>query len=243
MDDLLSLVVDAHGGLDRWSRVTGLTARITIGGPFWEFKGQPGVVGHETVELDTRREHIGFTPFGGADWTLEFSSDPERVVVRDLEGTVVEERTDPRTSFAGYDQTSKWDLSQTGYFISYAIWNYLTEPFLLTYAGFEVHEIPPWEENGEVWRRLQATFPDSVATHSTVGLFYFDSNGMQRRMDYQPAVSGDFLVAHYTDEPKTFDEIVVPTRRRVRRRSEDGTADGTVDYITIDVHSVEYRAS
>jgi hypothetical protein len=242
MDDLLSRVLDAHGGLDRWSRVTGMTARITIGGPFWEFKGQPGILGEETVELDTRREHIGFTPFGGADWTLEFSGDPEHVVVRDLEGTVVEERTDPRASFAGYDMNSKWDIPQTGYFISYSIWNYLTEPFLFTYPGVEAHEIEPWEENGGTWRRLHVTFPRTIATHNPEQVFYFDDAGMQYRMDYEPAVNGNALVAHYTDEPRAFDGIVVPTRRRVRRRREDGTADTTVDYITIDIHHLEYRA-
>lgn len=238
MDDLLSRVVGAHGGLERWSRVTGMTARMTIGGPFWESKGQPGIIGEETVELDTRREHIGFTPFVGADWTFEFSGDPEHVIVRDLEGAVVEERTDPRASFAGYDVNSKWDVLQTGFFIGDSIWNYLTEPFRLTYPGVEAHEIEPWEENGQTWRRLQATFPDGVAT-----VFYFDADGMQRRIDYEPAVNGSALVAQYTDQPKTFDGIVVPTRRRVRQRFEDGTADTTLDDISIDVHHVEYRAS
>jgi hypothetical protein len=52
MDDLLAQVIDAHGGLDRWSRRTGMTARMTIGGPFWAYKGQPGILGHETVEAD-----------------------------------------------------------------------------------------------------------------------------------------------------------------------------------------------
>jgi hypothetical protein len=143
MDKLLAQVIEAHGGLDRWSRVTRITSRMTIGGPFWDFKGQPGIVGAETVELDTQCQHLGLTPFGGADWTLEFGADPEHIAVRDLKGEVVEERTDPRASFAGYDASSKWDLLQTAYFIGYAIWNYLTEPFLLFYPGVEAHEIEP----------------------------------------------------------------------------------------------------
>jgi hypothetical protein len=242
MDDLLTLVVAAHGGLDRWSRVSRINAHMTIGGPFWEFKGQPGIIAEETVELDTQREHIRVTPFAGAGRSLQFGVGPEYVVVTAPDGTVVAERTDPRTSFAGYDRSSRWDMLQTGYFIGYAIWNYLAEPFLLSYPGVEAHEIEPWAENGETWRRLRATFPPSIATHSTVGLFYFDADGMQRRMDYEPAVNGNLPAAHYTDEPKTFDGIVVPTRRRVRRRLADGTADMTVDYITIDIHDVEYHA-
>jgi len=243
VDKLLAQVIEAHGGLGRWSAVTGISAHITIGGPFWEAKGQPGILGEETVELDTHREHIGLTPFSGADWTLEFGVGPEHVVVKDLEGEVVDERTDPRASFAGFGVTSRWDLAQTGYFVGYALWNYLTEPFLLSYPGVEAREIEPWEENGQTWRRLHATFPESIATHHPEQVFYFDENGMQRRMDYAQQVNGNAPVAHYTAEPKTFGGIVVPTRRRVRRRLEDGTADTTTDYITIDIHSVEHRRS
>src|SRR5262245_56441801 len=39
MNDLLTLVVDAHGGLERWSRVSTLTARLAAGGPFWGLRG------------------------------------------------------------------------------------------------------------------------------------------------------------------------------------------------------------
>jgi hypothetical protein len=242
MDKLLFQVIEAHGGLARWSAVTGITAHMTIGGPFWASKGQPGILREQTVDLDARREHIGLTPFGGSDWTLEFSVDPEHVVVRDVEGDVVAERTDPRASFAGLGVTSAWDLTQTGYFVGYALWNYLTEPFLLTYPGVEVHEIEPWEESGQTWRRLHVTFPDSIATHNPEQVFYFDESGTQRRMDYAPQVNGNAPIAHYTSEPKTFGGIVVPTRHRVRRRLEDGTADMTIADITMDIHDVEYRS-
>src|SRR5437899_9117852 len=62
MDDLLSRVVDAHGGLKRWSGVSTLTAQLSVGGPFWGAKGWPDVLIEETVEAEPRREHIVFTP-------------------------------------------------------------------------------------------------------------------------------------------------------------------------------------
>jgi hypothetical protein len=243
MDKLLAQVIEAHGGLDRWSRITGITAHMKIGGPFWEFKGQPGILGEETVDLDRRAGNIQFTPFTDACRTLEFRIDPQRVSVKARDGTVVEERTDPRRSFAGYDRISKWDALQVGYFIGYAFIGYLTEPFLLASPGFEAYEIAPWEENGQRWRRLHVTFPRSIATHSSEQVFYFDDDGMQQRMDYATEVNGNALVAHYTDEPRIFDGIVVPTRRRIRGRGEDGVADMTVDYITLDIHDVRYRTS
>src|SRR5689334_16586655 len=35
MNDLLDFVLDAHGGLKRWSDVSTLTATLAVGGPFW----------------------------------------------------------------------------------------------------------------------------------------------------------------------------------------------------------------
>ncbi len=69
MNDLLGFVLDAHGGLRRWSGVSTLTAKLAAGGPF-----------------------------------------------------------------------SRWDALQAGYFLSYAMWNYLTTPFLLTYPGSRARE-------------------------------------------------------------------------------------------------------
>jgi hypothetical protein len=243
MDRLLSKVLDAHGGLERWSALDRIAARVTIGGPFWDAKGQPGAVGQMTVEADPRRQRIGLTPFAAADWDLEFAVDPERVVVTDAEQVVVEERTNPRASFAGYDGNSTWNVLQTGYFIGYALWDYLTEPFLLSYPGVEAHEIESWQESGETWRRLQVTFPDEVVTHNPVQVFYFDDAGMQRRMDYAREVDGGVPIADYTDNLNTFDGIVAPTRRRVRRRLQDGTVDMSVDHITIDIRHLEHHTS
>jgi hypothetical protein len=41
MNDLLDFVLDAHGGLKRWSGVSTLTAKLAIGGPFWTQQGFP----------------------------------------------------------------------------------------------------------------------------------------------------------------------------------------------------------
>jgi hypothetical protein len=241
MDALLAHVLDAHGGLDRWSGVQALTARVSIGGPFWGLKGWPDIFVDETVDLDAQREHVVFTPLGQADRSSVFDVDPERIVVRAAEGAVVERRDDPRASFAGFDTRTRWDLLQVGYFTSYALWNYLTTPFMFTYPGVHAREIEPWQEHGETWRRLQVTFPPSIATHNPEQVFYYGADGMQRRMDYAPEVNGDALVAHYTDEARSFGGVVYPTRRRVFGRDPDGSANQSVAFITIDIDDVELR--
>ena len=189
MDSLLARVLDAHGGLEGWSGVRALTARVSFGGPFWAAKGWPDIFGDETLDLDAHREHIGFIPFTAADRRSVFDVDPERIVVQSADGEVLERRDEPRASFAGFDVSTPWDALQVGYFTSYALWNYLTEPFPFTYPGVEAREIEPWQENGETWLRLHVTFPPSIATHNPEQVFYYDRDFMQRRMDYAPEVN------------------------------------------------------
>jgi hypothetical protein len=54
-------------------------------------------------------------------------------------------------------------------------------------------------------------------------------------------VTGNAPVAHYTHDPKTFDKFVFPTRRRIYRRGDDGTADQRLAIITVDVSSVRVQ--
>jgi hypothetical protein len=55
MNDLLDFVLDAHGGLKRWSGVSTLTAKLAAGGPFWGQQGFPDAFLDETLTIDTRR--------------------------------------------------------------------------------------------------------------------------------------------------------------------------------------------
>jgi hypothetical protein len=243
MDALLATVLAAHGGLDRWSGVKTLTVRLSLGGPFWGWKGWPDLLSDETIELDARREHLVYTPFTAPDRRAAFDVDPERVTIQTTDGTIVEQRADPRASFAGYDRSTRWDAVQVAYFSSYALWNYLTTPFLFTYPGVQAHEIEPWQEEGQTWRRLHVTFPNTVATHNPVQVFYYDADGMQRRMDYIVEVNGNAVIAHYTGDPQTFGGLVFPTRRLVYRRYPDGTADRSVAAITIDIHDITINSN
>ena len=190
MDELLSAVLDAHGGLDDWQSVRRLRARFSRGGPFWTARGWP-VLANETVTLDAHREHIEFTPFLAEDRTSVFDVDPERVTIRNRDGHVIEERTRPRDSFPSqFDPfATPWDAIQVAYFASAAMWNYLTEPFGFTYPGVQAREIEPWNEDGETWRRLAVTFPPSNANHNPDQVFYYDERFMLRRMDYSPEVT------------------------------------------------------
>ena len=227
MDELLNTVQDAHGGLANWTKATRITARLSLGGVFWAARGWPDVYKNQTVILDPHREHISFAPFTASGRVSVLDVDPERVTITAGDGSVIEERTNPRATFppAFVPASTPWDAIQVAYFTSAAVWNYLTAPFVFSRPGVVVREIAPWDEGGETWRRLAVAFPNTIANHNADQVFYYDDAFMQRRMDYSPEVTGKPPVAHYTHEYKTFDGFLFPTRRRVLLHDANGIAD------------------
>jgi hypothetical protein len=240
---LLAKVLTAHGGLENWQRVRSLRADIVLDGPFWSMLGWAHGELKLTASLDARREHITLGPFTAPDRIAVMDVEPERLSIQTTDGVLVEQRDDPRSSFPPFNPaTTRWDPIQVAYFLSAAHWNYLTQPFSFTYPGVEVREIEPWDEGGQTWRRLAVSFPETNANHNADQLFYYDTDFMLRRMDYAPEVTANSPVAHYTHDPKTFDGLVFPTRRRIYSRDADGIADQSLAAITLDVAQVIVEA-
>jgi hypothetical protein len=240
MSDLLDRVLETHGGQANWTRMGELTARLSLGGPFWGWKGWPDVYAGQTVHLDPHAQHITFEPFTapGRASTLDVGSGhSERVEIREADATLLEARDDPRGSFPSYTDEVAWDAVQVAYFTSAATWNYLTAPFVFAYPGVRTQEIAPWSEGGETWRRLAVTFPPTIANHNPEQTFYYDERFHQRRMDYRPDVTGS-PIAHYTHDPQVFDGFLFYTRRLVHLRDENNVADQELAPITIDLDDV-----
>jgi hypothetical protein len=239
MDELLEHVLEAHGGLDSWSKVTKLRVELSLDGPFWDWRGHPSVRRAQTVTLDPRREHITFTPFLGTGTTAVFDAQDDAVEIRGADGALVQRRDKPRSSFPTYTDSVAWDESQMAYFMGTANWNYFTAPFLFTYPGVEAHEIEPWQEDSETWRRLAVRFPANLPNHNPQQTFYYGDDYLLRRMDYSPDVTGNSSIAHYTHDPKLFDGFIIYTRRLVYLRDADGNADQSLAPISIAIHSVK----
>lgn len=218
MNKLANQAMDAHGGLESWTHFTTLSAHLALGGNLWAAKGKPGILADTTVTIDLREEKASHWPFGSADRRSRF--EPQRVALEDMDGKVVEELLQPRSSFQGH--ATRWSDLQTAYFAGYAIWTYLTIPFLLARPGVESEEVEPWQESGETWRRLKVRFPADIATHSAEQTLYFDRQGLLRRQDYNVEIDGTAGAAHYVYDHKEFSGIVFPARRRVFRRLPDG---------------------
>lgn len=236
---LLTLALEAHGGLDRWLRFTNVSAHLVNGGALWGLKQQPGVLDEVNVSVALRRPWASHFPFGEPH--LRTSFEPQRIAIETIAGEVVEERRQPRDSFKGHELGTPWDRLQLAYFAGYAMWTYLTTPFLFAMDGIHAEEVAPWHEQGETWRRLRVNFPERIATHSATQTFYFDSGGLLRRHDYDTEVVGGTPAAHYVAEYREYSGILVPTRRRVLGRAPDGTAVPEPLIVSIDLSDIQFN--
>jgi hypothetical protein len=240
MTDLRDLAIAAHGGLDRWNQLSSVTAHLLVGGALWALKGQDGVLEDSTVRVDLHRQFASHTPFGGPE--LRDAYTPDRVAIETLAGEVLEERANPRDSFAGHTLETPWDRLHLAYFSGYAMWTYLTQPFSWAEPGVEVAELGPWQENGDSGRTLKVTFPESIATHSRENIYYLDDRGLIRRQDYTVEVIGATgPSAHYTSEHREFGGIVVPTKRRVHLIGPDGAVMREPLIVSIDLDDVRFQ--
>jgi hypothetical protein len=229
--------IDAHGGLAQWQRFEHASANLRNGGVLWTLKGQQGVIDDVRVRVALRREWASHAP-AGQDWRTTF--EPHHVAIETADGQVLEARAAPRDSFAGHVLTTPWDRLQLAYFAGYAMWTYLTAPFVFAMDGVAAAEIEPWRENGELWRRLQVSFPATIATHGPVQTFHVGPDGLLRRHDYETEVLGGTPAAHYLHDYAEFDGIQVPTRRRVYGRGADGAAAPEPLVVSIDMSEVEF---
>jgi hypothetical protein len=196
------------------------------------------VIDDVNVRVGLRREWASHSPFVEPGWRTSF--EPHRVAIETSDGHVVEERLLPRDSFTDHGLDTPWDRLQLAYFAGYAMWTYLTTPFLFAMDGVSAEELPPWHENGEPWRRLKVTFPPGMATHSTVQTFYVGSDGLLKRHDYDADVLGGTPAAHYVHEYREISGILVPMKRRVVGRQADGTPAADPLIVTIDLSEVEF---
>jgi hypothetical protein len=234
---LVDEVIDAHGGRRRWQNVKEIRTHVRSGGLLLRMKFQSRPIADFGLTVDTGKQSAALDPFPKPGHTGVFAGDAVQVV--DGRGSVIKSREGAREAFFGLGSVGRklwWSELDILYFAGYAMWNYLTIPFLFEWPGFEVSEGEPIEVEGERWRRLNAVFPDDLHTHSRRQCFYFDSRGLLRRHDYTAQVVSRFANAvHLCDEHREVEGLVLPTRRRVVPRLGNRALPGpTLVWIELD---------
>ena len=212
MNELLSLAIKAHGGLERWNRVKSVKVAASITGAIWFVKSKGDALKNVIMTIETQKERLT-TEFPGQDKRSIF--EPARIVIEKMDGTLIDGRNDPEESFRGQRLETPWDDIHVAYFCGEALWTYLNTPFLYTHEGFATEEISPIQVEGETWRRLKVTFPDSVKSHSREQISCFGPDGLLRRHDYTVDILGGATGLNYASEYRNVDGIIVPTKRRI----------------------------
>ena len=238
VNDLLKLAIEGHGGLRRWEQIKRFRAAASITGAIWALKGQPGLLDAVVLTGETRDQRLIIAPFpeSGKYSTWE----PYRQTIETTDGVLLAERRDPAAAFTGTTRQVPWDEFQAAYFAGEANWNYFVAPFIFARGDFATEELAPWQEDGQTWRPLLVTYPDTVVAHHRQQTYYFDGAGLLRRLDYSVDVLGGGPAVHYPSEYREFDGIMVPTRRRVYVRKADGSPDLTSVSIAIEVTGVNF---
>ena|ERR1700722_14163969 len=239
MNDLLKLAVGAHGGMDRWNKMNSLEAKISVTGALWHLKGKPDVLKDIHVEAKLHEQKMT-TRIVGRNTRMIFNKG--QVAIETEDGHLLESREDGRLAFAGQSLQTPWDDLHVAYFNSYALWTYLTIPFLYAGSGFITEELAPWQENGEEWRPLKVKFPDSVVTHTREQISYFGKDGLLRRHEYSVDVLGGASGLNYAFEYRDFGGIKVPTKRRVYAFNAQKQKVPEPILVAIDLSHIEFEA-
>src|SRR5262245_49237007 len=238
MNEFLSSVLDAHGGLDRWNRFEKVEAMIVSGGGFFPLKGVIQDADARCMTVWLHEERSSLFPYGAPDQRTIFT--PERIAIEKLDGRLVAERRAPRDSFAGHQMSTPWDPLQRAYFNGEALWTYLTTPFLLAKDGVRVEETESWREGPETWRVLRAYFPGSIETHSLVQDFFFGEDLMLRRHDYSVNIAGGFGASQLTSHWEAANGIRLPLRRRAYTRGPDRRPILDMLMVSMDISDVRF---
>lgn len=236
--DLLERVLTAHGGQERWNSFDTVSASIVTGGSLWGMKGltQDSDSRQMTVWLHEQRASV--MPFGAPNQRTAYT--PDRIAIETTDGQVVAERSDPRASFHNHAETTPWDPLHRAYFNGYALWSYMTMPFLFILPGVRVEEVDPWEEGDQHWRRLRVHFAQNVVTHCPLQDFYFGEDFLLRRHDYSVDVSGGFPAAQYVHDYVEAQGLRLPSKRRAYRRDANNHAITSQLLVAIDISDIRY---
>lgn len=233
---LLEGVIQAHGGLERWQNAEELTIGLSSGGFAFASKFQWRKL-RNPARVSTALQRVVFPSYPGSGRRGVFDRGAVRIETDD--GRLLAQRLDPRSAFRNLRHKLWWDDLDLLYFTGSALWTYMATPFIFATPGFGVRELDPWEERGEVWRRLAVTFPPELHTHSRLQVFYFGADGQLRRHDYTAEEFGEWAKsANYCFNHREFGGLRYPTRRRVFPRRPDNRPRSWPVLVWIDIQSV-----
>lgn len=231
----LSEIIDAHGGKAYWDSLASIEIEMSASGFLFTSKGVKPLK-RVRMTVCTTRPEVSIHDYPLPGQTTRSIGD-ERVEILDKHGNVLQSRSCPRDSFRQLRRLFRWDTLDFAYFSGYAMWGYMTTPFLFLHEGVEVALASDSSSDG--YTRLAVKFPQTLPVHCAAQDFFFDKEHHLHRLDYTAEVVGSWAkAAHFCVAYKQFGGLSLPTRRRVYPKLLFNKPMRLLTLVAIDIHNV-----
>ena len=215
MSVLVERIIKAHGGRKRWLGVEQVLATASLTGLEFasRLQGQP-LQGVE-VAASAGEPRVTLSPFPEAGQVGVFH--PSQARIQRDDGEVVASRSAPGAVFRSMRHWFWWDRLDVLYYTGMLLWQNLCLPFTLLRSGCRFEELEPVEAAGGegTWQRLRVVYPADIPSFAPEQVFYADSTGLVRRIDYAPALYGSwFRVAQFMDSFESASGLVFAQERK-----------------------------
>jgi len=205
--------LEYYGGTELWQNAKTIEAEVSTKGMAFTLKHRP-IFNHAKIVMEVGKPFVKLTPIG-KDKNIIGVLDGKNVWLEDEKRTIIARREDARIYFPNGRRFFYWDDMDMTYFANYAFWNYFTFPKLL------MNEKIIWNEKKSGF--LEATFPDSIPTHSKFQEFKIEmSTGKLLQHNYTVDVFGSWAhVANVVNEHKDENGLKYPSRRIVTPKTKN----------------------
>lgn len=219
---LLDKIIKAHGGKERWEKVSSLYLDLDVKGNILATRLKSPKIRTLRVEIDTKEVRAILSPFPQIGQKGIFTN--EYVQIEQDTGEILIKKSLKELFNGKIELPLIWQDFHILYFFGYAFWNYTMTPYFFSWPGFQTKEAGIWQEkDGNIWHKLDVDFPSHIPTHCKTQTFYFNNDGLLCRLDYTAEIFGSFTRgAHYCWQHKEFDGFIFPTRRKVFWRLPSG---------------------
>jgi hypothetical protein len=236
---LLEKALRASGGLDLWRQKRRFTLHTSITGSLCTARCSTAQLRELVVEGSTQIQALEITGFARADLRALYR--PDWVALEGQDGQRLEERTGSPDEFRNELRSTTWDELQLAHYCGCLIWNHVAAPFILADPDFETKELPRSVARDKSLRPLRVVFPTRVAAQANVHTFYFDREGLLKRLDYPAAHDEHTQIAQMYSAHQRFSGILVPTLCRLLSIGAEGVPVAKPSLVDIEIFDVRFE--
>jgi hypothetical protein len=236
---VLENALRVSGGLDLWRLTRRFTLHVSISGALTTARCSTAQLKELVVEGSAQTQDLAITGFTDADLRMLYR--PDWVALEWQSARRLMERQGSPEEFRSGLQSTTWDKLQLAHYCGYLIWNYIATPFILADPDFETKELRRYVARGESLRRLRVVFPARIVTHATSQIFYFDGEGLLRRLDYAAAHDDQTQIAQVFSGHQRFSGFLVPTLCRLLSIGAEGVPVAKPSLLDLEIFDARFE--